>query len=144
MDRSASLHRVRGIHQEIHKHNLEEFGVSERARRLIHYLLWPELEVSQSRKLRMRVATAAVISTIPRWMRQLAGIDQGPIVDAAVAPLTRLAIRRLACASYALASASNARAFTSLHLVAKPLREPPQRRRLHTYFVYETIISYAR
>lgn len=39
----------------------------------------------------LRVERLATISTLPGWMRELAGIRQGPVTDAAVRPIARTA-----------------------------------------------------
>jgi uncharacterized protein (DUF2236 family) len=68
--------------------------VSEHARDLIHYFLYPPYSLTRARMwLPLRVLGAAAISTMPMWMRSLAGIRQSPALDAAIIPIARAAVR---------------------------------------------------
>lgn len=69
--------------------------VSEHARSLIHYFLYPPRSMTSGSGdwLLSRLLAPAVISTMPRWMRELAGLPQSAATDAAIAPLTRAAVR---------------------------------------------------
>ncbi len=68
--------------------------MSEHARRLIHYFLYPPRSVTGANMwLPSRVMGAAAISTMPRWMRELAGVWQPRAFDAAIVPLARAAVR---------------------------------------------------
>ncbi len=71
--------------------------MSEHARRLIHYFLSPPRALTGTGGwLASRFLKPAVVSTMPQWMRALAGLDQGPAVDRAIAPLVRVAVRAAA------------------------------------------------
>jgi len=68
--------------------------MSEHARELIHYFLYPPRRLTGTNMwLGARVIAAAAISTMPGWMRELAGIDQSRALDAAVIPIVRAGVR---------------------------------------------------
>lgn len=71
--------------------------MSDHARRLIHYFLSPPRAVTGTGGwLASRFLKPAVVSTIPRWMRELGGFDQARAVDRAIAPAVRAAVRAAA------------------------------------------------
>ncbi len=68
--------------------------VSEHARSLIHYFLYPPYRLTRARLwLPMRLMAAAAISTMPMWMRTLAGIRQSRALDAVIVPIVRAVVR---------------------------------------------------
>jgi uncharacterized protein (DUF2236 family) len=68
--------------------------ISEHARRLIHYFLYPPRSVTGATMwLPSRVVGAAAIATMPKWMRELAGISQPRALDLAIVPIARAAMR---------------------------------------------------
>lgn len=69
-------------------------ALSESARVLIHYFLRSERAVAGTGLWAgSRLMSHATLATIPRWMRQLAGIDQPAWMDAAIRPAARAAVR---------------------------------------------------
>ncbi|HJP77307.1 MAG TPA: oxygenase MpaB family protein [Pseudonocardiaceae bacterium] len=67
---------------------------SERANEGMHYLLRTPRASGGARLWAMsRLMAPATIATLPRWMRQLGGFDQPAVVDRAVLPLARAAMR---------------------------------------------------
>lgn len=84
--------------------------LTEHARTLIHYFLHTPREIGGAGLWAgSNLMSAAVISTIPRWMRELGGFDQSSFTDALIQPLAwagahvaqhpipaRLAIRMMA------------------------------------------------
>jgi uncharacterized protein (DUF2236 family) len=76
--------------------------ISEHARHLIHYFLYPPRSViGATMWLPSRVVGAAAIATMPRWMRELAGISQPRALDLAIVPVARAAMRLAARPSVA-------------------------------------------
>ena len=70
---------------------------SERANEGMHYLLRTPRASGKARLHAMsRLMAPATIATLPRWMRELGGFDQPGIVDQAVRPLARAAMRAAA------------------------------------------------
>jgi len=68
--------------------------LSESARELVHYFLHsPRKIAGNGLWVGSHLMAASTIATIPRWMRQLGGFDQPAWIDAAIAPLTRAAVR---------------------------------------------------
>lgn len=68
--------------------------LSEHARALIHYFLRTPRDVGGAGLWAgSHLMSAAVISTIPRWMRELGGFDQSPVTDAMIQPVARAAVR---------------------------------------------------
>ncbi len=68
--------------------------LSEHARKLIHYFLHTPLNVGGvGLWAGSHLMSAATISTIPRWMRELGDFDQPAAVDTSVTPLMKAAIR---------------------------------------------------
>ncbi len=68
--------------------------MSEHARALIHYFLHTPREIGGTGLwASSHLMSAAVISTIPQWMRELGGFDQSAITDAAIQPFGKLAAR---------------------------------------------------
>ncbi len=68
--------------------------VTEHARSLIHYFLAPPRRLVGTAMWPVsRVLGAAVVSTIPMWMRELAGLPSSRALDAAVLPLARAFVR---------------------------------------------------
>lgn len=68
--------------------------LSEHARTLIHYFLHTPREVGGTGLWAgSHLMSSAVISTIPKWMRELGGFDQSRATDALIQPLGRAAVR---------------------------------------------------
>lgn len=68
--------------------------MSAHARELIRYFLYPPRSLTGTAGwLPTRLVAAATLSTMPRWMRELAGLDLAPAALAAVRPVTRAAVR---------------------------------------------------
>jgi uncharacterized protein (DUF2236 family) len=61
--------------------------MSEHARALVHYFLEPAPSWTEGPP--SRLVAAAAVSTMPRWMRELAGVSQSAVTDALVRPLAR-------------------------------------------------------
>lgn len=103
--------------------------MSEHARRLIHYFLHTPRAIAGTRMwASSHLMAPTVISTIPMWMRELAGIRQPRAVDAIVGPLARAAIRvaRIPAVGRAMMRGSAPSAMPVLEQVLtleKPLRD---------------------
>jgi uncharacterized protein (DUF2236 family) len=68
--------------------------MSEHGRSLIHYFLKPPRRVVGASGWALgHVLAPAVLSTIPRWMRVLAGMDQSRATDRAIVPVVRGLVR---------------------------------------------------
>lgn len=68
--------------------------LTDHARKLIHYFLHTPLETGGvGLWAGSNLMSAAVISTIPGWMRELAGFDQSTFTDALIQPVGRVAAR---------------------------------------------------
>ncbi|AEF42837.1 oxygenase MpaB family protein [Hoyosella subflava] len=67
--------------------------VSERAYEAMHYLLHTPRSKGILIWAASRIIAPATIATLPKWMRVSGGFDQPAIVDKAVVPLTRAAVR---------------------------------------------------
>ncbi|MBB3038294.1 oxygenase MpaB family protein [Hoyosella altamirensis] len=67
--------------------------VSERAYDAMHYLLHTPRSKGILIWAASRIIAPATIATLPKWMRVTGGFDQPAIVDKAVVPLTRAAVR---------------------------------------------------
>jgi uncharacterized protein (DUF2236 family) len=89
----ALLPRSRDEVREFYASVRSRLCMTEHARALIHYFLAPN-EKSPLPGVIGEISTKAVVSTIPRWMRELAGIEQSRAVDVALAPVVRAAVRR--------------------------------------------------
>jgi hypothetical protein len=60
----------------------------------MHYLLRTPHASGKTRLWAMsRLMAPATIATLPRWMRELGGFDQPAVLDRAVVPLARAAMR---------------------------------------------------
>ncbi|OYD67736.1 oxygenase MpaB family protein [Rhodococcus sp. OK302] len=67
---------------------------SERANRAMHYLLrTPRAEGRTKFAAFSRLVAPATIATLPGWMRTMGGFDQPALVDKAITPAVRIAVR---------------------------------------------------
>lgn len=70
--------------------------LSEHARTLIHYFLHTPRNIGGAGLWAgSHLMSAAVISTIPRWMRELGSFDQSKATDAMIQPLTKAAVQAM-------------------------------------------------
>jgi uncharacterized protein (DUF2236 family) len=71
-------------------------ATSERANAAMHYLLRTPRDAADTRLWGgSRLMAPATIATLPMWMRELGGFDQPAVVDRAIVPATRIAIRAI-------------------------------------------------
>jgi uncharacterized protein (DUF2236 family) len=67
---------------------------SERANRAMHYLLrTPRAQGKTKFATFSRLVAPATIATLPGWMRTMGGFDQPALLDKAIAPAVRAAVR---------------------------------------------------
>lgn len=84
-----SREEVRAYYAQVRK----RLCVSEHARDLIHYFLYPPYGLTGAGAwLPIRLLGYAAISTMPMWMRTLAGIRQSRARDASLGPIVRAAM----------------------------------------------------
>ncbi|WP_344427457.1 oxygenase MpaB family protein [Amycolatopsis minnesotensis] len=101
---------------------------SERANEGMHYLLRvPRGKGSARFWWASRFMAPATIATLPKWMRELGGFDQPGVLDRAVVPAARLAVRASSSPKAKLAILSGALPMTRRTLAAHVRAEPPVR-----------------
>ncbi len=90
----AKVPRSRAEVREYFSSMRPRLALSEDARQLFHYFLRPAYRKdARLLSLAFRVWSYASIATMPRWMRQLAGVDQNRLIDAAVGPFFKISVR---------------------------------------------------
>lgn len=101
---------------------------SERALRGMHYLLRPPPTTGR-RKLALfsRFTAPATIATLPQWMRTTGGFEQPAVIDAAIEPAARSAVRALSSPTAMLASLDIIAPMTGKVLRQHLRDEPPLR-----------------
>jgi len=90
----ADVPRSRAEVQAYYERVKSRLCVSDHSRTLIHYFLHSQRSIAgKGLWFGSHVMAPATVSTLPRWMRTLAGIKQPAWLDALIVPVTRLAVR---------------------------------------------------